>query len=168
MDAATRFVRWVPAPGIFLVLLTLAAPRVPGQSCYENCQNTCRDISGHVNSGCVDNCNRAYCSSSGNSQPHPYGSIAFSFVTAGEGISWGKATQAEADRAALASCTKVHPNCKIVFQYKNTCAALAVAKGAEHVLAATADTEKKAADDATRQCRLKWGVCLADLSACSP
>jgi hypothetical protein len=151
---------------IFLVVLT--APGARAQSCYEKCQDSCKDMSGHVNSACVDTCFRAYCNKSSNNQPRPYGSVAFALVSAGEGISWGKATQAEADRAALARCGKYSKNCRIVFQFHNTCAALAVAKGAQHYLAATADTEKKASAIATQQCRQNWGICLVDMSACSP
>ena len=121
---------------------------------------------GIVNQGCVDNCNRAYCSKPNNAQPHPYGSIAFGLGGA-QGISWGKATQPEADRAALASCNQVRRNCTVVFQFRNTCAALAVAKGAQHYKTATADTDKKAEAVATKQCQASWGTCISDMSACS-
>jgi hypothetical protein len=86
-----------------------------------------------------------------------------------EGISWGKLNQVEADRAAMASCTKAGgKDCKVVFQYHNPCAALAFAKGAVHYTTATEATEAKAKAVATTQCRRQYGICLTDLSACSP
>lgn len=158
---------WVRVPAILLFLVLTA--QVPfAQSCFEKCQSSCRDISGHVNDGCVTNCNNAYCRAQP-SQPHPYGSIAISPVRGYEGISWGKSTQSEADRAAMASCLKAGgQNCKVVFQYHNTCAALAFAKGALHYTTAIESTEEKAKSAATAQCQRQYGFCLSDLSACSP
>jgi len=113
-------------------------------------------------------CNNAYCGSQPN-RPHPFGSIAITLVHGYEGISWGKPTQSEADKAAMASCLKAGgKDCKVVFQYHNTCAALAFAKGAVHYAAATESTEEKTKPAATAQCQHQYGYCLADLSACSP
>ena len=125
-------------------------------------------MSGHLNDGCVNNCNNAYCKTQP-TQPHPYGSIAITPVNGYEGISWGKSTQSEADQAALASCQKAGgKDCHVVFRYNHTCAALAFAKGAVHFATATASTEAKAEAAATAQCQRQYGYCLADLSACSP
>lgn len=138
-----------------------------GQGCYEGCQSSCKDLSGHINSGCVTNCNRAYCENKNDNQPRPYGAIAYGTDHGAEGISWNKGTQAEADQAALATCVKHGNNCKLVYRFQDTCAALAVAAGAQHYEAATGNTEKNAEANATVACRHNWGRCLADLSACS-
>jgi len=156
---------------LFLFTLALAlgfaAHLARAQSCYENCQSSCKDLSGHLNPGCVDNCNRAYCETRVQNQPRPFGAIAYGTDHGAEGISWNKGTQAEADQAALASCNQNGNNCRIVYRYRETCAALAVAKGGMHVESATGPTEKSAAAQATELCRQNWGVCLSDLSACS-
>jgi hypothetical protein len=136
------------------------------QSCYERCQTSCKDLSGHINSGCVDNCQRAYCENRNANQPKPFGAISYGDHGA-EGISWNKGTQAEADQAAKASCSRNGNNCKIVYQYRDTCAALAVAAGGQHYESATGRSEKNAEANATALCQQNWGRCLSDLSACS-
>jgi len=78
-------------PVVFF-LLTLAASGAWGQSCFEKCQSSCKNMSGIVDQACVDRCNSAYCEGNRNNAPHPYGAIAFELINAWEGISWGKAT----------------------------------------------------------------------------
>ncbi len=86
-----------------------------------------------------------------------------------EGISWNKATQAEADMAAISGCAEHGgTNCKVVYRYRDTCAALSVAKGKVHFESATGPTEKAAEAQATALCQKNWGVmCASNLSACS-
>ncbi len=156
---------------IFLLSLGALAGATPfahAQSCYEKCQSTCTTMNGLVNQGCVDNCNRAYCSNNNNSsQPRPFGAVAFG-DRGMEGISWNKGTQAEADMAAIASCAEHGTNCKVVFRYRDTCAALSVAKGAVHFEAATGSTAKDAEAQANALCQKNWGVmCASNMSACS-
>jgi len=147
--------------------LAFTAPAAHAQSCYEKCQNQCRNMEGFVIPGCVDNCNRAYCSNNNNTQPKPFGAIAFGDHGA-EGISWNKATQTDADLAAMSSCTPHGANCKIVYRFRDTCAALAVARGAVHYESATGPAEKEAEAQATALCQKNWGVlCASNMSACS-
>jgi hypothetical protein len=160
---------WVRVPAI-LLFFVLTAQFPFAASCFENCQNSCRDLSGHVNDGCVTNCNNAYCNTRP-SQPHPYGSIAIELVHRYVGISWGKSTQSEADKAAMASCINAGgKSCNVIFQYHNACAALAFGKGVPRYGTATESTEAKAKAAATAECqRLNNGAyCLAEFSACSP
>lgn len=152
---------------IFVFAFLLGPHMAVGQSCYERCQGSCKDLSGHINAACVDTCNRAYCENKNDSQPRPFGAIAFGTDRGAEGISWNKGNQAEADQAALASCSKTGNNCKVVYRYRDTCAALAVAAGAQHYEPATGDTEKSAQANATAVCQKNWGRCLSDISACS-
>jgi hypothetical protein len=120
---------------------------------------------GLVNQGCVDNCNRAYCENKP-SQPRPYGSIAYGDHGV-EGISWNKGSEAEADQFAVGDCSKRGTNCRVVFRYRETCAALSVASGFLHYESATGATEKDAENNANAACRQKWGTCASNLSACS-
>ncbi len=96
-----------------------------------------------------------------------YGAIAFGQGNGAEGISWGKATQAQANSAALAACAPHGDNCQIVYRFWNTCAALGVAKGAMNYSTATASSQRQAETLALRSCQRNWGTCLVDLSACS-
>jgi hypothetical protein len=161
---------WQKLRWIFVLSLGITLALTPqlasAQSCYERCQNSCKNMSGIVNQGCVDNCNRANCENRNTNQPKPFGAIAFG-DQAFEGISWNKGTQAEADQAALASCSKNGKNCKIVYRYRDTCAALAVAAGRLHYESATGKSEKDAEANATAVCEQKWGSCKSNLSACS-
>ena len=55
---------------------------------------------------------------------------------------------------ALATCGKHGNNCKIVYRFRDTCAALAVAMGSQHYEGATGDTEKSAEANATAAAHL--------------
>ena len=165
--AHNKFEMWIRIRAIG-ILLALGASAAWAQSCFQKCQNSCKNMSGIVDQACVDRCNSAYCEGNRNTTPHPYGAIAFELIHAWEGISWGKATQAEADRAALARCAEHGKNCKIVYRFHNTCAALAIAKGREHYVSATGKTEKEAEANATAECRKSFSVCGTNMSACSP
>lgn len=157
--------RWIFVLSLGIPLVLTPQPAC-AQSCYQRCQNSCKDMSGHINPGCVDNCQHANCENRNANQPRPFGAIAFG-DHGFEGISWNKGTQAEADQAAMASCSKNGKNCKIVYRYRDTCAALAVAAGAQHYESATGKSEKNAEANATAVCQQKWGRCLSDLSASS-
>ena len=98
--------------------------------------------------------------------PPIYGAIAWGARSA-QGISWNQGNWAAANRMAIASCSRYGSDCKVVYRYQSTCAALAVAKGAQHVESATGDTEKKAEANATAACQKRWGTCVSNLSACS-
>jgi hypothetical protein len=152
---------------LFIGTFAFTPPAAHAQSCYEKCQNQCRNMEGFVMQGCVDNCNRAYCSNNNVSQPRPFGAIAFGDHGM-EGISWNKGTQGEADMAAIASCAEHGTNCKVVYRYRDTCAALSVAKGAVHFESATGATAKDAEAQANALCQKNWGVlCASNMSACS-
>ncbi len=147
----------------------LAFGQSPGEQfsqCLNSCFSVCDTGPERLAWGCRENCGTR-CEGVNQNPPGPYGAIAYGTDHGAEGISWNKGTQAEADQTALASCRKYGNNCRIVYRYQNTCAALAVAKGALHSEAATGDTEKNAAAKATAVCQRNWGQCLADLSACS-
>jgi hypothetical protein len=111
----------------------------------------------------------ARCSQSARSGPPAVqGAIAFALVNGSEAMSWGKANQAEANRSALATCSRYGPNCRVVFNYANTCAGLAVALHATHFATAAARTASQAGVQALASCKRQWGTCNLDLTACSP
>lgn len=163
---ATWKLRWIFVLSLGITF-GLTPPLARAQTCYESCQNSCRGLSGLITSSeCVDTCARD-CDQESDNQPRPYGAIAYGTDHAAEGISWNKGTQAEADQVALATCGKHGNNCKIVYRFRDTCAALAVAMGSQHYEGATGDTEKTAEANATAVCQRNWGKCLTNLSACS-
>jgi hypothetical protein len=99
--------------------------------------------------------------------PRPFGAIAFGADRRAEGIAWNKGTQQEADQIALATCSEHGNNCRVVFRFRDTCAALAVAAGAPRYEAATGNNAKIAEANAIDLCQQHWSKCLTNLSACS-
>jgi hypothetical protein len=165
---AARKLRWrlVLSLGIAFVFTPQLAPGQDSpdvRHCIVNCEISCRSSPSPFlcQMNCGDDCGRRY-----NEPPRPYGSIAFGTHGA-EAISWAKGSQEEADRNALATCNKYGTDCRIVFRYQYTCAALAVAMGSQHWEAATGYSEKDAEANAVSVCQGKWGKCLTNLSACS-
>ena len=132
--------------------------------CLNSCFNGCNTGPASLAWGCRENCGNS-CADKNRNLPTPYGSIAFG--AHGSGISWNKVSWAASDRAAIAPCRRYANDCKVVYRFQNTCAALAEAKGAQHFEVATGSTEKQAEASAMAVCQQRWGACLSDLSACS-
>lgn len=162
---------WLLMGFIGMALLLTPQP-MPGQSlqfdrCLESCFTVCDSgpalLADECRSNCIDKCQSQ---NRNQSQPAPYGAIAFG-TRGAEGISWNKTSWQAAGQSAIATCSKYGSNCKVVYRYQNTCAALAVAKGGQHFESATGGSEKQAAASATALCKQHWGTCSSDLSACS-
>lgn len=162
---------------LYSVALVLTSQFALGQNpfdfkyCLDSCFTVCDSGPELLVWGCREDCGgkceRLIQSRDHNTPaPAPYGAIAFGTQGA-EGISWNKGTWAAADQSAIASCSRYGSDCKVVYRYQNTCAALAVAKGAHHYETATGNTEKQAEANSTAVCKKNWGVCLSDMSACS-
>ena len=134
-------------------------------TCLNNCFSVCDSGPQSLQWGCRENCGNQ-CASKGGSRPAIYGAIAWG-TRGAQGISWNQGNWAAADQKAIADCSRYGGDCKVVYRYQNTCAALAVAKGAQHVEGATGDTEKKAEANATALCQQHWGTCASNISACS-
>ncbi len=133
--------------------------------CLNGCFGVCDTGPASLAFGCREGCGRQ-CENAGPPRPSPYGAIAFGTQGA-EGISWNKGTWAAADKSAIASCSRYSSECKVVYRYQNTCAALAVTKDRQHFEAATGSTEKKAEANATAACQSHWGNCASNMSSCS-
>jgi hypothetical protein len=168
-SAALSRCRWILA--LLAIALGLTSQLAVGQTSaeFDQCLNSCFGVcdSGPANLawGCRENCGNS-CGNLNRNLPAPYGAIAFG-TRGAEGISWNKGTWAAADGAAIATCSRYGSNCKVVYRFQNTCAALAMAKGAQHFEVATGNTEKEAEASATAVCQKRWGTCLSDLSTCS-
>ena len=156
--------------GLFGIALVFTSQLTFGQGrdfnqCLNSCFNTCDLGPADQAWGCRESCG-GKCEKQFPNLPTPYGAIAFS-ARGAEGISWNKGNWAAAGQSAIASCGRYGSNCKVVYQFQDTCAALAVAKGAQHFESATGNTRKQAEANATAVCQQHWGTCLSDLSACS-
>ncbi|HXP75651.1 MAG TPA: DUF4189 domain-containing protein [Stellaceae bacterium] len=114
--------RWILAAALG-VGLGLAAPIGPSwANCFEDCQDTCRDLSGHVTSDeCVNTCSRQYCEK----HERPYGAIAYGADSAAVGWSYDYETKRDAERRALTDCAKHGDDCKLVVSLFNSCGAVA-------------------------------------------
>jgi hypothetical protein len=132
--------------------------------CLNDCNNLCNLGPARLAWGCRENCG-GQCAKYNQNVPAPYGAIAVG--AGGQGISQNRASSAVADRDAIAACSKYGSDCKVVYRFQNTCAAIAEAKGTRHFEVATGSTEKEAAASATAVCQQRWGACLSALSTCS-
>jgi hypothetical protein len=135
--------------------------------CLNSCFGVCDSGPENLAWGCRENCGNS-CKGRGQGQSarSPYGSIAIG-VHGFEGISWNKRTEAAADQSAVATCNRYGSNCKVVYRYQNTCAAIAFSKGSQHYESATGNSEKQAEANATALCKQHWGYCVSNMSACS-
>ncbi|MGO9093735.1 MAG: DUF4189 domain-containing protein [Bryobacteraceae bacterium] len=160
--------------GWILALLGIALGLTPrlalGQTtwqfdkCLNDCFRLCDLGPARLAFGCRENCG-GQCAKYNQNVPAPYGAIAVG--AGGQGISQNRASWAAADRDAIAACNKYGSDCKVVYRFQNTCAAIAEAKGTQHFEVATGSTEKEAAASATAVCQQHWGACRSALSTCS-
>jgi hypothetical protein len=168
-SAAGSRCRWILA--LLGIALGVTSQLALGQTsdrfnqCLNNCFSVCDTGPANLAWGCREDCGRQ-CGNLNQNSPAPYGAIAFG-TRGAEGISWNKGSGAAADQGAIATCSRYGSNCRVVYRFQNTCAALALAKGAQHFEAATGNTKEKAEANATAACQQRWGTCLSDLSACS-
>jgi hypothetical protein len=142
--------------------------------CMGNCSASvdCRRPAGNglyqYDGGCVtacyDRCKLMY--KSAPLPPAPYGAFAFGDQGA-EGISWNQTAPADADRVAIANCSKYGSNCKLVSRYTNQCGALAKSADERHFEVGTGNNEQEAQANAVGACQKRWGKCSSDLSHCS-
>ncbi len=113
--------RWILASALGLVF-GLDMPAAPARAnCFESCQRSCTDLSGHISDGCVDTCNRFTCDKA----VRPYGAIAYGAQSTAAGWSYDYGTKGDADRRALSDCEKRGNDCKIVVSFSDSCAAVA-------------------------------------------
>ena len=132
--------------------------------CLNDCTNLCNMGPARLAWGCRENCG-GQCAKYNQNVPAPYGAIAVG--AGGQGISQNRTSRAAADRDAIAACSKYGSDCKVVYRFQNTCAAIAEAKGTRNFEVATGSTEKEAAASATAVCQQRWGACRSALSTCS-
>ena len=132
--------------------------------CLNDCTNLCNMGPARLAWGCRENCG-GQCAKYNQNVPAPYGAIAVG--AGGQGISQNRTSWAAADRDAIAACSKYGSDCKVVYRFQDTCAAIAEAKGTKHFEVATGSTEKEAAAGATAACQQRWGTCRSALSTCS-
>jgi hypothetical protein len=132
--------------------------------CLNDCFNICNLGPDRFAFGCRETCS-GKCARYNQDVPAPYGAIAVG--AGGQGISQNRTSWAAANQDAIAACSKYGSDCKVVYRFQNTCAAIAEAKGTQHFEVATGSTEKEAAASATAVCQQHWGTCRSALSTCS-
>lgn len=143
--------RWIAFPALVVVagLVALVAPA--RANCFEGCQDTCRDLSGHITSDeCVDTCSRQYCE-----QPKrltvSYGAIAYSADSNAAGWAYDQPDESAAKRVALSNCKQHGEGCELVVSFSNSCAAVA-ASASGHFATGQANTSEQAQAKAINAC----------------
>ena len=167
-SAARSRCRWILA--LLGIALGLTSQPARGQTtwefdkCLNDCFNICKLGPARLAFGCQSRCG-GQCAKYNRNVPAPYGAIAVG--AGGQGISQNRTSWAAANQDAIAACSKYGSDCKVVYRFQNTCAAIAEAKGTRQFEVATGSTEKEAAATATAVCQQRWGTCRSPLSTCS-
>ena len=142
-----------------------AASLAPARAnCFEDCQNTCRDLSGHISDACVDTCNRAHC----DRPTVSYGAIAYGAQSTANGYAFGKGNAGDADRTALANCRQHGNDCKVVASFANSCVAVAAVESKGRFATGQAATRDQAQANAMSACKAQIaGTCVIEVWTCA-
>ncbi len=142
--------------------VTLLAPA--RANCFEGCQNTCRDLSGHVSDACAETCNRQYCERPTIS----YGAIAYGAQSTANGHAFGKGNAGDADRTAMANCQQHDNDCKVVASFSNRCVAVAAVESKGRFATGQATTRDLAQANALSACKAQiGGTCNIEVWTCA-
>jgi Domain of unknown function (DUF4189) len=97
-----------------------------------------------------------------------YGALAYGVQSTAWGYSYGKGSVAEAAREALSGCKPNGDDCKVVYDFHNTCAALAAVESKGVFASAYAPSKAGAEAAAMADCKRQYGNdCAVEVSACS-
>jgi hypothetical protein len=97
-----------------------------------------------------------------------YGALAYGAGSTAWGFSYGQDSAAAAGRVALAKCKPNGDDCKLVYDFSNTCAALAAVESKGVFAAAHAPSKGRAEDAAMADCVRQYGDdCVLEVSTCS-
>jgi hypothetical protein len=143
-------------------LLTIAAAAPAGAQSVNMCIDRCfSNFSPMQNNGstelrdeCLQQCNR---SSAPAAPVIPHGAIAFGARTASWGIAYGKASQAEAMRSAMARCRENGNDCQIANSYTNSCAAVAAVRSKAQYRIGEGHSLNEAKSGAVKACQFQLG-----------
>jgi len=97
-----------------------------------------------------------------------YGALAYGAHSTAWGFSYGQDNAAAADRVALEKCKPNGDDCKVVYDFSNTCAALAALESKGLFATAYAPSRGAAESAAMAACTRQYGDgCDIEVSACS-
>ena len=97
-----------------------------------------------------------------------YGALAYGARSTAWGFSYGQDSAAAADRVALEKCKPNGDDCKVVYNFSNTCAALAAVEDKGVFATAYAPSRGAAENAAMSACTRQYGEgCTLQVWACS-
>jgi hypothetical protein len=148
-----------------VVLVWLAAGLGPARAdCVSECQsatycdsemNASGECSQRLNDCYIDRCNQTL-----------YGALAYDTGTGAVGWSYDFADQAGAEQKALSGCSAHGNSCKVVYDFWNSCAALAVADDGSYAVG-RGETEDQANDEAIIACSETGQNCSVQAWSCT-
>lgn len=151
-----------------LALVGLAAGVGPARAdCVSECEAaTYCDSEMHSSGECARKLNDCYITSC--SKPRvSYGAIAYDAETGAVGWSYDFDDAPAAERKALAGCGEHGGNCKVVYDFWNSCAALAATDDGRYSVG-RADTQDDAKVDAMAACEQNGsGTCAIQAWSCT-
>jgi len=148
---------------VFLAL-TLAGLAPAGADCVSECQASTYCDSGMNASGecgrLLNDCYANQCNQT------VYGALAYDAGTGAVGWSYDFTDQAGAEKQALSGCSEHGTACKIVYDFWNSCASLAVADDGSYAVG-SGDTEDQANNEALIACGKDGQNCSIQAWSCS-
>jgi len=137
--------------------------------CDRNCTGPA--MSSSEQSACaaqVQQCQQDCLKREGNAGPRVYGAFAYGPSRRAWAYSYGNDSADSAGKAALAGCQKNASDCTVVYNFSNTCAALAADEKKVVWAGANATQRGQAENLALTDCRRQYGNgCRVTVSACS-
>jgi|SRR5579872_3235496 len=97
-----------------------------------------------------------------------YGALAYGTDSTAWGFAYGQSSAAAASRIALNGCKPNGDDCKVVYNFSNTCAALAAVEDKGVFATANASSKRGAEQASMAACTRQYGDgCVLEVSTCS-
>jgi hypothetical protein len=144
------------------------APLAPAQAdCISNCDTFNSPLTNPNWQTSRATCKEA-CPREPSKMTTAYGALAYGIDSTAWGFSYRQSSAAAADRVALSGCKPNGDDCKVVYHFSNTCAALAAVEDEGVFATANASSKGKAEQAALAACARQNGDgCVVEVSTCS-
>jgi Domain of unknown function (DUF4189) len=147
---------------------SLAALQPARADCYANCDAFNSPLSNPNWQTARNNCKLSCPREPSTKMTTAYGALAYGADSTAWGFSYRQSSAAAADRVALNGCRPNGDDCKVVYHFSNTCAALAAVEDKGVFATANATSRRGAEQAAMAACTRDNGEgCVMEVSTCS-
>ena len=161
--------RWMIVVPVFGFALVGTAPLEPVRAdCISNCSSFYNPLTNPNNWQSLRNDCVLRCPPQRSKTTTAYGALAYGTESTAWGFSYNQDSADAAARVALEGCKPNGDDCKVVYHFYNTCAALAAVEDKGVFATAYAATRGKAEGAAMADCARQYGDgCVMEVSTCS-